>query len=188
LQQATRDLNRRWYTLPSASPLIDMTLGEADIRYLTGASLMAIRRTNGEEIDYPNAQTKLNVGDRLLLVGASEELAALEEFAQGKVAIPGENKACQWIKVYADSPVLSMTIADLDLTPQSAVQVQAMRRDGKFIRSPDQKTDFRVGDQVLLCGNLSSLNQLQQLFVSSTTPKEAGEQGAGGKGEGLRIT
>ena len=28
LQQATRDLNRRWYTLPSTSPLIDMSLGK----------------------------------------------------------------------------------------------------------------------------------------------------------------
>jgi CPA2 family monovalent cation:H+ antiporter-2 len=93
LQKATRDLNRRWYTLPSGSPLIDMSLAEADIRYLTGASLMAIRRANGEEIDYPNGQTKLEEGDRLLVVGVSQEIAALEELAQGRVAVPRGNNA-----------------------------------------------------------------------------------------------
>ncbi|MBW4557174.1 MAG: cation:proton antiporter [Trichormus sp. ATA11-4-KO1] len=165
LQQATRDLNRRWYPLPSDSPLIGMSLEEADVRYLTGVSLMAIRRANEEEIDYPNAQTRLEAGDRLLVVGASEELAALEEFAQGKVAVPGENSACQWITINTDSPILGKTIADLDIHQKSEVKVQAMRRDGKFIRHPDDSTDLRVGDQVLLCGNLPGLNQLQPLFT-----------------------
>jgi CPA2 family monovalent cation:H+ antiporter-2 len=167
LQQVTRNLNRRWYSLPSNSPLIDMSLAEADIRYLTGASLMAIRRANGEEIDYPSAQTKLEEGDRLLVVGASQEIAALEDLAQGKVAVPGTNNACQWVTVHPDSSVLSMTIVDLGLHQESEVQVQGIRRDGKFIPSPDHKTDFRVGDQVLLCGKVLSLNQVQPLFTNS---------------------
>ncbi|MBE9209028.1 cation:proton antiporter [Nostoc sp. LEGE 06077] len=164
LHQATRDLNRRWFPVPSTSPLIGMSLEEADMRYLTGVSLMAIRRANGTEIDYPNNQTKLEEGDRLLVVGASEELAALEEFAQGKIAVPGENSACQWIAVEADSPVDSKTLADLQ-NHEPSVKVQALRRDGKFIRRPDDKTELRVGDQVLLCGSLPSLNQLQPLFA-----------------------
>jgi CPA2 family monovalent cation:H+ antiporter-2 len=76
LRQATQDLNNRWYALPETSPLIGMTLEEA------GVSLMAIRRANGEEIDYPDASTKLEKGDRLLVVGSDEEFAALEEFAE----------------------------------------------------------------------------------------------------------
>ncbi|MBU7587092.1 MAG: cation:proton antiporter [Nostoc sp. TH1S01] len=166
LHQATRDLNRRWYPLPSTSPLIGMSLEEADMRYLTGVSLMAIRRANGTEIDYPNNHTKLEEGDRLLVVGASEELAALEEFAQGKIAVPGENSACQWIAVEADSPVENKTLADLK-NYEKLVQIQALRRDGKFIRRPDDKTDLKVGDQVLLCGSLPSLNQLQSLFTAA---------------------
>jgi monovalent cation:H+ antiporter-2, CPA2 family len=167
LYQATRDLNRRWYPLPSTSPLIGMSLEEAEMRYLTGVSLMAIRRANGHEIDYPNNQTKLEEGDRLLVVGASEELAALEEFAQGKIAVPGENSACQWIVVNADSAVLGKTLKALDIQ-QFGVEVQAIRRDGKFIRHPDDNIDLRDGDQVLLCGSLPSLNQLQPLFVTAS--------------------
>ncbi len=168
LQQATLDLNRRWYPLPSGSPLIGMSLEEADMRYLTGASLMAIRRANGEEIDYPNNQTKLETGDRLLVVGADEELAALAEFALGKAVVPGEHSACQWITVKPDSPVLSKTLADLDIRQKYEVEVQAIRRDGKFIRSPESNMELRDGDQILLCGSLSSLNQLQPLFSLNT--------------------
>jgi CPA2 family monovalent cation:H+ antiporter-2 len=165
LQQITQDLNRRWYPLPSNSPLIGMSLGEADMRYLTGVSLMAIRRANGEEIDYPNQHTRLEQGDRLLVVGASEELAALAELAQGKIAVPGENIACQWIQIDDHAPILGKTIADLMGNSQFGVKIPAIRRDGKFMRSPDQNLDLRTSDQVLLCGNLSSLNQLQQMFM-----------------------
>jgi len=165
LQQATQDLNRRWYALPADSPLIGMNLEEADMRYLTGVSLMAIRRANGEEIDYPSNQTKLAAGDRLLIVGAKEELAALEEFAQGKVGVPGQNSACQWVAVDANSAVLGKTLKDLALDIQSGIKVQAIRRDGKFIRSPNDNIDLRTGDQVLLCGSLPSLNQIQPLFA-----------------------
>ncbi|MBH8575736.1 cation:proton antiporter [Nostocaceae cyanobacterium CENA369] len=166
LRQATRDLNRRWYALPSSSPLIGMSLEEADMRYLTGVSLMAIRRTNGDEIDYPDAQTKLQEGDRLLVVGGTEEVAALEELAKGQVAVPGENSACQWTTVNADSLALGQTLIDLEIHDKSTVKVQAIRRDGKFIRSPESNIDLRDGDQVLLCGSLPSLNQLQPLFAS----------------------
>ncbi|AUT00026.1 sodium:calcium exchanger [Nostoc sp. CENA543] len=165
LDQVTRDLNRRWYPLPTDSPLIGMSLEEADIRYLTGVILMAIRRANGEEIDYPNQQTKLEAGDRLLVVGASEELAALAELAQGKVAFPGENSACQWITVGTHAPVLGKTIADLTLHLEAGVKIQSMRRDGKFIRLPDQSMDLKADDQVLICGSFQGLSQLQPLFV-----------------------
>jgi CPA2 family monovalent cation:H+ antiporter-2 len=166
LQQVTRDLNQRWYTLPPDSPLIGMSLEEADMRYLTGASLMAIRRANGEEIDYPNSETRLADGDRLLVVGADAELAALAKLAQGQAAIPGENSACQWMCITADCPILGKTLADLAISEQYSVQVQAIRRERKFIRFPHSNTDLRDGDQVLLCGKLSDLNQLQQLFAA----------------------
>ena len=133
---------------------------------------MAIRRANGDEIDYPNNQTKLAEGDRLLIVGADEELAALAEFAKGQAAVPGENSACQWITVNADAPTLGRTLRDLDISKQYGVQVQAIRRDGKFIRYPDGGMDLRVGDQVLLCGSLTGLSQLEELFaIASSVPQ-----------------
>ena len=157
LRQATQGMNRRWYPLPEDSPLIGMTLEQVDMRYLTGVSLMAIRRADGEEIDYPQAQTKLAPGDRLLVVGSDKELAALAEFAQGQAAMPAENSACQWLTIDSDCAVLGKTLADLNLVQEYGVRVQAIRRSGKFIRLPDGHTKLQVNDQLLLCGSLSSV-------------------------------
>lgn len=165
LQRVTQDLNKRWYDLPPQSPLIGMTLEEADIRYLTGVSLMAIRRANGKEIDYPDAKTKLEEGDKLLIVGSSEEFAALEEFAKGQAAAPGS--ACQWVVISPDAMILGKTIEDLDLRKKFGVQIQAMRRDSKFIRFPEPTIDLQPRDQVLLCGNLPALQQVEQMLVSN---------------------
>ena len=64
-----------------------MTLEEVNMRYLTGVSLMAIRRADDEEIDYPHNKTTLLLGDRLLVVGSNQELNALIAFAEGKITI-----------------------------------------------------------------------------------------------------
>ena len=171
LQLAAQDLNSRWFTLPENSPLTGMTLEEADLRYLTGVSLMAIRRATGEEVDYPHAQTVLEQGDRLLLVGESEELAALEALAKGTIAAPEENTPCHWLMVPADSPVVSKTLGELDIRRQCGVQVQAIRREGKFIRFPDGSTNLQPDDQLLLCGSFAALNQLQNLLAPKTASK-----------------
>ncbi len=172
LQKVTQEMNSRWYNMPSGSPLIGMTLEQADIRYLIGVSLMAIRRAEGKEIDYPDANTKLEEGDHLLVVGSDEELAALDEFALSKAAVPGENSACQWVQVSADSRLVGQTLAELDIRNQYGVHIQAIRRDGKLIRLPDQSLNLQVHDQMLLCGSLPFLNQLQHLVGS-------GESGVG---------
>ncbi|NET00517.1 MAG: sodium:calcium exchanger [Sphaerospermopsis sp. SIO1G1] len=166
LQKVTRDLNRRWFDLPDHSPLIGMTLEQADMRYLIGVSLMAIRRRDGSEIDYPDHQVKLETGDRLLVVGATEELAALVEFANGKTAVPEQNSACQWMRVQAKCPMLGKKLADLG-NHDYGVKVQAIRRDGKFSRFPDGKIELKPGDQVLLCGDFSQLIKLQQQFTAA---------------------
>lgn len=166
LQEVTRDLNRRWYDLPDDSPLIGMTLRKIDMRYLTGASLMSIRRANGEKIDYPDSQTELELGDRLLLVGATEELTALTEFAQGQIAIPGENSICQWVKVADNSPILAHSEYTEYNTKYDA-KIAAIRRDGKFIRFDEGIISLEAGDHVLLCGNLLGINQLEQLLTNT---------------------
>lgn len=164
LRRATADLNKRWYTLPKNSPLVGMTLEQADMRYLTGVSLMAIRRKSGEEIDYPDAKTTLEQGDKLLVVGSSEEIAALDEFASGKATVPGENSACQWVTINPECPILSKTLGDLDIRLQYGVEIQAIRRERKFIRYPNNTIRLQNYDQLLLCGRLSALNTLEQLF------------------------
>ena len=171
LDQATQDMNRRWYDLPEGSPLTGMTIEEADMRYLTGVSLMAVRRLSGEELDYPDGKTILAPGDRLLIVGQGEELTAFDELAKGAATLPAENNPCHWLFVSNNSPAVGQSLADLDIRRQYAVQIQAIRRDGKFIRFPDGSMHLQAGDQLLLCGGFSSLNELEQLVNPGATSK-----------------
>jgi monovalent cation:H+ antiporter-2, CPA2 family len=165
LQTAAKDMSSRWYDLPERSPLVGMSLQETDLRRLIGVSLMAIRRIDGEQVDYPNAQTLLKAGDRLLLVGEPDELAAFDDLAKGEVPVPTQNLSCQWLIVPSHSAVAGKTLKELDLIAQYEVQVQALRREGKFMQFPDGTVDLQVGDRLLLCGSTINLNRVNQLVA-----------------------
>jgi monovalent cation:H+ antiporter-2, CPA2 family len=155
---AARDMNSHWYPLPEGSPLAGMTLEETDLRRLTGVSLIAIRRDGGEEVDYPDPQTFLKEGDRLLLVGGADEVAAFGELAKGETVVP-EQASCQWLLVPNNSHVVGKTLAELHIRRQFGILIQAIRREGKYIRFPDGRSDLQAGDRLLLCGNFHSLTQ-----------------------------
>ncbi|MBD2069310.1 cation:proton antiporter [Leptolyngbya sp. FACHB-671] len=169
LRVAAQDMSNKWYTLPQDSPLTGMTLEEADLRRLTGVSLMAIRRAEGEELDYPDSQTALKPGDRLLVVGESDELGAFDELAKGEMPVPTKALSCQWVMLSANSPIVGKTLSDLNLSREYEVQVQAIRREGKFLRFPDGSADLQAGDRLLLCGTVTSLMRVQQV-ISSQMP------------------
>jgi CPA2 family monovalent cation:H+ antiporter-2 len=170
LKEAAQDMNSKWYPLPESSPLAGMTLEETNLRRLTGVSLMAIKRTKGEEIDYPDAKTVLQGGDRLLVVGEPSEMAAFSELVKGGTAIPGENASCQWLHVPDQSPVAGKTLAELHIRRQFGVLVQAIRREGKFISFPDGNSDLQAGDRLLLCGNFHGLNQASRWIAPVSEP------------------
>ncbi len=173
LRSFVQELNSRWYPLAAQSPLVDMTLEEANLRRLTGASLMAIQRASGEEIDYPNAQTQLLSGDRLLMVGTAEELSVFDQLVRSEVAVPRDGNACQWLTVPTDSPVVSKTLADLDLRRQHAVLVQAIWRSNQLINFPEGDAELQAGDRILLCGNSQSLEAIQHYFLPLVMPVAA---------------
>ena len=128
---------------------------------------MAIRRAGGAELDYPGATTTLEQGDRLLIVGESNELAAFDELAKGEAAVPAENASCQWIQVLEDSTIVCKTLAELDWRRQYKIQIQAIRRENKFLRFPADDVDVQAGDRLLLCGSFYALNQA----TTSISPK-----------------
>jgi monovalent cation:H+ antiporter-2, CPA2 family len=170
LRMAAREMNSGWYDLPNDSPLVGLTLAETELRRLTGVSLMAILRDGGEELDYPNHQTLLKLGDRLLVVGQPEERLAFRELMEGKVTLPVENSACQWLSLPFDSAAVGKTLADLSISSQYRVLVQAIRREGKFMRFPGDQTDLQAGDRLLLCGAADDLPIVSDLLMTRRLP------------------
>ena len=166
LKAAVQDLNSKWYSLPENSPLTGMNLEETNLRRLTGVSLMAIRREEGEEIDYPEGQTVLDIGDKLLLVGEPSELESFEQLARGEISVPKESMSCQWLMLAESSGYVGQKLSEIDLRRQYGVQVQAIRREGKFIRWPQGDTELQVSDRLLLCGGFHELSQIRRLTIS----------------------
>ena len=64
---------------PAVCPFVGQTLGEAQLRAQTGALVLAIRRSNGELIGGPTADTVFLPGDVLIAMGTAEQLRALNQ-------------------------------------------------------------------------------------------------------------
>lgn len=72
LDSVTDGFPKHWYILEPSSPLAGKSLGQANVRRATGATIMAIER-HKQLHAYPLGDTLLEVGDRLLVVGNPEE-------------------------------------------------------------------------------------------------------------------
>jgi K+/H+ antiporter YhaU regulatory subunit KhtT len=64
------------------SPVAGMTLAESQIRSRTGAAVAAVKR-GAEAISNPPPDTRLDVGDVVLLLGTKEQVAAGEALLRG---------------------------------------------------------------------------------------------------------
>ena len=88
IQAATLGMNRRWHRLSMTSPLLGNSIASAKIRPLTGATIVAIQRENGTQIDYPNGGTTFHMGDSCLVIGSVEEQNVFEQLTRGEIDIP----------------------------------------------------------------------------------------------------
>ena len=147
-----------------------MNWEETNMRQLTGVSLLAIKRQSGTEIDYPEGDVYLQEGDRLLILGEAEEIDAFRELAQGDATIPLLGNACQWLLLPSNSPVVGSSLQELHLRRLHNVQVQAIRREGKFISFPDGSVELGAGDRLLICGHPQALAQVEQWFIPPAPP------------------
>jgi monovalent cation:H+ antiporter-2, CPA2 family len=78
LIDAVHDLEITWIPVTEDSPLVGMTLAQADIRARTGTSVVALHR-DGRVVPNPKSQTVFQVGDRLGLIGDEEHIQAAEQ-------------------------------------------------------------------------------------------------------------
>jgi monovalent cation:H+ antiporter-2, CPA2 family len=77
LSEAIEGLDGNWHPLAEGSKIVGLTIAQANIRQQTGTTVMAIRRGR-KLLRYPDPQTVLSAGDRLLLVGDVKEQASFE--------------------------------------------------------------------------------------------------------------
>ena len=169
VESATVGMNTRWYSIALTSPLVGFTIASANIRTLTGATIVAIERDRDLKIEYPDENTQLQAGDRCLVVGSIEEQQAFEQLIQGEILIPSPSTPCQWVVIPPHSRVVGHTLAELDWRCQYGVEVQALRREGNLIRLPGEDTKLIAGDRLLLSGGSYPLQQIEKLIAPTIT-------------------
>jgi TrkA domain protein len=72
-----------WVTITAGSPLDGATLGEADVRAETGASVIAVQR-DAETVPNPDAEFQVAAGDTLVAIGTREDCRAFRGWAAGE--------------------------------------------------------------------------------------------------------
>ncbi len=156
LTEITQELNNEWIALKPASPLVEKTLAEADIRNLTGVTVMAIRR--GDNIQYyPSAQTKLKVEDTVLVVGKPEEVAAFHDLTSGLGILgTGYNR---WVTLTEESKLVGCHPKDVE--SQYDVNIQAIRRHGKLYYGIDNSAKLLAKDCVLFSGSRPQIESIK---------------------------
>ncbi len=78
LEANIEGLQRKWYLVPQGSPLDNLSLAQANIRRLTGATIMAVERQK-ELFSYPTGDLVIKTGDRLLVVGDVAQHSAFRQ-------------------------------------------------------------------------------------------------------------
>lgn len=84
LEAAIEGLQHHWYVLDLDSPLLGLSLAQANIRRLTGTTIMAIKK-NKQLFRYPTGEATFELGDRLLVVGSPEEHAAFAKLLKQEI-------------------------------------------------------------------------------------------------------
>jgi voltage-gated potassium channel len=73
-------------TVPEQSPLVNKTVGEADIRSISGALILAIRKSNGSFDLQPKPSSTIEKNDVLVVIGTQEQFEMLERFVRPESA------------------------------------------------------------------------------------------------------
>jgi CPA2 family monovalent cation:H+ antiporter-2 len=146
IRETASATHNEWLTISANSPLIGMTLASANIRQLTGITVMTIQR-NGETIYYPQADTRLADGDRILVVGKRKEVALFQDLLQGNLSIT----SIQWILLSETSALGGMTVSQLQ--QQYQIKLEALRRQGKLFRPVKPETILEAEDYLLISGS-----------------------------------
>jgi CPA2 family monovalent cation:H+ antiporter-2 len=91
LRAAEQRFDLQWVLLESGSPLIDKSIGEAEIRQATGASIVGVIRADKLEPN-PNAQFRFQLNDLVAIIGAEQAREAFGRMSRCVEAVAQQDE------------------------------------------------------------------------------------------------
>lgn len=165
----------------AGSPLAGRTLAESRLGAALGLNVLGVLRTRGTDLA-PDPGVVLEEGDRLLVHGSPERLAALrggrllEE--AGRLALerlaPRDVEVAE-VRLEAGADLVGRTLEEADLRARHGVHVVGVRRGDRIRRTDVQTLPLRAGDRLLVQAppaGLEALRDREGLRVSGAERAE----------------
>ncbi|WP_305042423.1 cation:proton antiporter domain-containing protein [Geoalkalibacter sp.] len=141
--------------LPERAACSGSTIAELRVRSRFGCSIAEINR-GGHTLVSPDPSQVLYSGDRLLLLGTSEQLAAarqgLEQLRAGEAQTDFEDARLETL-IVPPGPRIGQSLAELAILRQTGVLVAGIRRGKDKIINPVGQDRLVEGDELLVLGS-----------------------------------
>ena len=164
------------YTVPDDSAYAGHDLAQLAIPARFGCSVIEVER-NGYIITRTGPDLRVYPGDKLLLLGKDDGLAAARDFLQGEKK-PADETVDEFsgsiLQTHAlpAGPHSGKTLAELQIARETGVRIVGIRRGDEHIINPGGNQRLASGDGLLVVGTLEELRAFRRWLRGggATTP------------------
>ncbi|MDB5021185.1 MAG: sodium/hydrogen exchanger [Pedobacter sp.] len=152
-------------TVSPESAVVGKTLVDLAVRERFGINIALIERGR-MMIPTPARDERLYPGDKLLIIGTDEQLAAVGGYFESQQELPEDSNfpkndmTLQQIVINSSSPVYQQSIRDSGIREKTQGLVVGIERDGQRLLNPDSTMIFENGDIVWIVGNHKKIPEL----------------------------
>lgn len=151
------------FLLPEHAACAGRSIAELGVRSRYGCSIVEIDR-QGHTLIAPDPSQALYSGDRLLLLGTPEQIAAARVglgSVEAGAAVAAFDQARLEAVMVPDGSHIGRTLAQLQLPRRIGVLVAAINRAGERVVNPAGTEPLAVGDQLLVLGAPEQIRALR---------------------------
>ncbi|MBN1403677.1 MAG: cation:proton antiporter [Opitutales bacterium] len=157
------------FIVPDNAAYAGQTIAQLSLPSRFGCPLLEIER-NGFVITRILPSMHIYPGDKLLLIGGAENIAAATQYLAGEKIDPAE-RAKTFSGAVMDKTIVpegtrtGKTLAELQITQQTGVRIVGIQRGDRRIISPDGKHTLEEGDLLLVVGTLNEITAFKRWLV-----------------------
>ncbi|WP_316827949.1 cation:proton antiporter [Pedobacter miscanthi] len=148
------------------SEVVGKTLTELMIREKYGVNIALIERGRNN-IPTPGRDERLYPNDKLLVIGADDQLAAVKallEIDTPEIAeednFPNKEMTLQKVVVHAESPVYGLSIRNAGIREKAQALIVGIERGADKILNPSSEFIFDTGDVIWIVGNNKKIKEV----------------------------
>ncbi|WP_412466044.1 cation:proton antiporter [Pedobacter sp. KLB.chiD] len=148
------------------SEVVGKTLNELMIREKYGVNIALIERGRNN-IPTPGRDERLYPHDKLLLIGADDQLAAVKALLEVNAPeiteennFPDKEMSLQKVVVHTESPVYGMSIRNAGIREKAQALIVGIERGAERILNPSSDFVFDNGDVIWIVGNNKKIKEV----------------------------